>query len=235
MVHTAIILAGGFGTRLQSVVNDVPKPMAPINGKPFLDYQLHYLKHYGIKKVIFSLGYLAEKIQHHFKNSFNGIELVYVVEEHPLGTGGAIRLAIEQCTEEEVIVINGDSFFNLDLNSFYQLHRLHASQISLALRSVDNASRYGTIELNVHRIISFLEKNNQHQKGIINAGVYILNTKLYLSNTMASHFSIEKDFFEKQLTHLIINGFEFNGYFIDIGIPEDYSKAQHDFKEFTYR
>ncbi len=235
MVETAIILAGGFGTRLQSVVKDVPKPMAPINGKPFLDYQLHYLKHYGVKKVVFSLGYLANKIQDWYKYTFNGIELVYVVEETALGTGGAIRLAMEHCNEEEVLVLNGDSFFDIDLNAFYKLHCSHSSQVSLALRLVDNASRYGTIELNAQRIISFKEKNNLEKKGIINAGIYILNRKLYLNKTNASNFSIEKNFFEIQLNTLSIHGFEFSGYFIDIGIPEDYAKAQHDFKEFTYR
>lgn len=236
MVNTAVILAGGFGTRLQTVVADLPKPMAPVNGQPFLDYQLNYLKHQGIKKAILSLGHLAQKVQDHYKNSFHGIEIMYVVEESPLGTGGAIRAALERVFEKEVLVLNGDSFFDIDLQKFYNLHQNQESKISLALRRVNNASRYGTIQTNNdNRIISFKEKNSSEEAGTINAGIYLLDRELYLSLTSTGAFSIEKDFFEKQLDQIVINGFGFDGYFIDIGIPEDYAKAQHDFKGFKYR
>ncbi len=237
MLQTAIILAGGFGTRLQTVVNDVPKPMAPIDGIPFLTFQLTYLKHFGFKKVILSVGYLSEKIKNHYQISFEGMEIEYVTESIPLGTGGGIRLAIESCQENLALVLNGDSFFDIDLNRFYNLHQQNHSQISLALRKVPDASRYGTIQTNSkHQLISFKEKNTVAEVGIINGGVYILDKNLFLLNTSPlTTFSIEKDFFEKQLTKLNIKGFEFNGYFIDIGIPEDYAKAQNDFKEFKYR
>ena len=237
MLQTAIILAGGFGTRLQTVVSDLPKPMAPINGEPFLNYQLNYLKHYGIKKVILSVGYLAEKIQAHYKSNFNGIEIEYVVETSPLGTGGGIRLGLKSCKDDYALVLNGDSFFDVDLHEFFKLHLNESSQFSLALRKVVDSSRYGTIETDDNdRIISFKEKTNITKEGKINGGIYILNKKLYLNNTVeGNNFSIEKDFFEKQLNQLHIKGFEFNGYFIDIGIPEDYTKAQHDLNEFKYR
>lgn len=237
MLQTAIILAGGFGTRLQTVVNDVPKPMAPINGEPFLNYQLDYLKYYGIKKVILSVGYLAEKIQEHYKLNYNELQIEYVVEQSPLGTGGGIRLALEKCKDNVVLILNGDSFFNIDLLKFESLHKIYKSEFSLALRKVTDASRYGTvISDDTNRIISFQEKNGELKKGTINGGTYILNKKIYLRHTNENiNFSIEKDFFEKQLTKLNIKGFEFNGYFIDIGIPEDYAKAQNDFKEFKYR
>jgi D-glycero-alpha-D-manno-heptose 1-phosphate guanylyltransferase len=237
MITTAIILAGGFGTRLQSVVNDLPKPMAPINGQPFLSYQLNYLKHFGIKKVILSLGYLPEKIKDFYGTNFNGLEVDHVIEKEPLGTGGGIRLAIEKCNEENVFVLNGDSFFEVDLKEFYNLHSENNSEISLALRKVSNAERYGTIEKdNKNRITSFKEKSGSAKEGIINGGVYILDKNMYLSSTPSDkNFSIEKDFFEKQLKTIQIKGFEFNGYFIDIGIPEDYAKAQHDFKGSEYK
>jgi D-glycero-alpha-D-manno-heptose 1-phosphate guanylyltransferase len=236
MLETAVILAGGFGTRLQTVINDLPKPMAPVKGKPFLDYQLQYLEHYGIKKVIFSLGHLAEKIQTHYKNTFNGLQLSYVIEKTPLGTGGGIRLALEQCSDSFALVLNGDSFFEIDLNHYYHLHLKENSHVSLALRKVQDARRYGTIETdNMHRIASFKEKTTVASPGIINAGVYILDKELYKKNTLPEKkFSIEKDFFEKYLGEITIKGFEFNGYFIDIGIPEDYAKAQHDFERFAY-
>ncbi len=237
MITTAIILAGGFGTRLQSVVNDLPKPMAPINGEPFLNYQLNYLKHYGIKNVILSVGYLAEKIKAYYGSNFNGLEIDYVVEENPMGTGGGIRLALEKCTESLSFVLNGDSFFDVDLIKFNDLHIQNRSQISLALRKVNNSERYGTIEKTKENIISsFKEKSGIDHEGIINGGVYILDKNLYLQKTpSATNFSIEKDFFEKQLSNSLISGFEFEGYFIDIGIPEDYLKAQNDFKGFKYK
>lgn len=236
MITTAIILAGGFGTRLQSVVSDLPKPMAPVNDQPFLNYQLNYLKHYGINKVILSLGYLPEKIKDFYGYNFNGIEIDYVIENEPLGTGGGIRLALEKCIEEKVLVLNGDSFFDVELNKFYKLHTTNNSEISLALRKVNNAARYGTIEKDKNsKIISFIEKSGLEKEGIINGGVYILDKKIYSNLTPANkNFSIEKDFFEKQLQNIQIKGFEFEGYFIDIGIPEDYAKAQHDFKGFKY-
>ena len=237
MLNTVIILAGGFGTRLQKVVSDVPKPMAQINGEPFLNYQLNYLKYFGIKTIIFSTGYLAEKISDYYKTNFNGLTISYSHETSPLGTGGGIRLAIDKTTDEEVLVLNGDSFFDLNIEQFYKLHKTANSATSLALRNVSDASRYGTIIKNTeNKIISFKEKNGNVNEGIINGGVYILNKNNFIKHTPATkNFSIEKDFFETKINNQTIFGFEFNGYFIDIGIPEDYLKAQHDFKEFKYR
>ena len=237
MLNTAIILAGGMGTRLKTIISDLPKPMAPIMNVPFLTYQLNYLKHFGIKKVIFSVGYLSEKIIAHYNQSFENINIEYSIEKNPLGTGGGIRMAMSNLKEDLVLILNGDSFFDLDLEQFYNLHLEQKSDFSLALRYVNNSERYGNIEFNSsNQITSFIEKNQLNQSGYINAGVYILSKKLYLQNTKPDiNFSIEKDFFEKQLNQLIIKGFEFKDYFIDIGIPEDYLKAQDDFKEFKYK
>ena len=237
MLNTAIILAGGMGTRLKTIISDLPKPMAPIMNVPFLTYQLNYLKHFGIKKVIFSVGYLSEKIIAHYNQSFENINIEYSIEKNPLGTGGGIRMAMSNLNEDLVLILNGDSFFDLNLEQFYNLHHEQKSDFSLALRYVNNSERYGNIEFNSsNQITSFIEKNQLNQSGYINAGVYILSKKLYLQNTKPNiNFSIEKDFFEKQLNQLIIKGFEFKDYFIDIGIPEDYLKAQDDFKEFKYK
>ena len=237
MLNTAIILAGGMGTRLKTIISDLPKPMAPIMNVPFLTYQLNYLKHFGIKKVIFSVGYLSEKIIAHYNQSFENISIEYSIEKNPLGTGGGIRMAMSNLNEDLVLILNGDSFFDLDLKQFYNLHLEQKAEFSLALRYVNNSERYGNIEFNSsNQITSFIEKNQLNQSGYINAGVYILSKKLYLQNTKPNiNFSIEKDFFEKQLNQLIIKGFEFKDYFIDIGIPEDYLKAQDDFKEFKYK
>ncbi len=237
MLKEAIILAGGFGTRLQTVVNDVPKPMAPINNIPFLNYVFDYLKHYQIQHVVLSTGYLAEKILDHYKDEFNGIKISYAKEETPLGTGGGIRLAMTKCTTQDILVLNGDSFFDVDINMHYSNHVSKQADCTLALRKVDNAARYGTIQLGDLNVIdAFKEKDSVECEGLINGGVYILNRETYLSKTEAgSVFSIEKDFYEKRIKELHIFGFEYNGYFIDIGIPEDYKKAQDDFKGFKYR
>ena len=237
MIREAIILAGGFGTRLQTVVSDVPKPMAPVNRLPFLNYVFQYLKFFGIQKVILSTGYLSDKIISYYGQQYLGIEILYTKEETPLGTGGGIRLAMEQCQSKDVLVLNGDSFFDVNLNEYFIHHDKLKAQCSLALRKVDNASRYGTISLGFsNKIDSFKEKDGQEIPGLINGGVYILNRELYLNETKSnSAFSIEKDFFETKIQQMNICGFEFSGYFIDIGIPDDYHRAQIDFKEFKYR
>jgi D-glycero-alpha-D-manno-heptose 1-phosphate guanylyltransferase len=236
LLKEAIILAGGFGTRLQAVVNDVPKPMAPINNEPFLNYVFDYLKHYQIEHVVLSTGYLSEKIVEYYKSEYKGIKVSYAKEETPLGTGGGIRLAMTKCSTKYILVLNGDSFFDVDITTHYQNHISKQADCTLALRKVDNAARYGTIVLGRENTIeSFKEKDNIEQVGLINGGVYILNRELYLSKTAeANAFSIEKDFYETKIKELQIFGFEYAGYFIDIGIPEDYKKAQIDFKNFNY-
>lgn len=237
MLKEAIILAGGFGTRLQSVVSDVPKPMAPVNGEPFLNYLFDYLKCFNIQHVVLSTGYLSDKIINYYQASFKDIHISYTTEVSPLGTGGGIRLAMEKCLENEVLVMNGDSFFDISLSDFYHQHKLADSDCSLALRTVNNAARYGTITLNDSRqIVTFQEKNNIPCAGLINAGIYLIRKSVFMNQTPREQsFSIEKDFFEKNLNDLKLFGFEYTGYFMDIGIPEDYTQIQHDFKKFTYR
>lgn len=237
MLKEAIILAGGFGTRLQAVVSDVPKPMAPINKEPFLNYVFDYLKHYQIEHLVLSTGHLADKISEYYKNEFKGIKISYAKEETPLGTGGGIRKAMEKCKTGDVLVLNGDSFFDVNIKSHYRNHVFKQADCTLALRKVKNAARYGTIQLGrLNRISAFKEKDNKAVQGLINGGVYILNREVYLNKTEENvPFSIEKDFYEKKLNELSIFGYEYDGYFIDIGIPEDYSKAQIDFKNFNYR
>ncbi len=236
MLKTAIILAGGFGTRLQSVVNDVPKPMAPINGQPFLNYQLRYLKQQGIQHIILSTGYLADVIKNYYAHQFEGLTISYAHEAEPLGTGGAIRFAMEQCSQENVLVLNGDSFFDIPILPLYELHQSKKAAATLALREVPNAARYGLIEQNENkRITAFHEKSGLETKGIINAGVYVITISNFFAHTPANqNFSIEEHFFKTQLNNLYFQGIGFDNYFIDIGIPNDYKQAQHDFKRFTY-
>ena len=216
MLKEAIILAGGFGTRLQSIVSDVPKPMAPINNVPFLNYIFDYLKFFKIEHVVLSTGYLSEKISDYYKDEFKGVKISYTKEESPLGTGGGIRLALEKCMTKNILVLNGDSFFDVDLHAYYPLHAQFNSNCTLALRKAANAARYGTIKLNdTSAITEFKEKDGIEQEGLINGGVYILNRELFLSKTKPDiAFSIEKDFFENRINELRIFGFEYDGYFM---------------------
>ena len=234
MITEAIILAGGFGTRLQSVVKDLPKPMADINGRPFLEYQLNYLAKYGINRVIFSVGYLSETISNHFGNSFNGIDIDYAHEENPLGTGGGILNAFHKRKTKELIVLNGDTLFEIDIESFYKKHIVSKSLFSLALRELESVDRYGSVITKDSIIAKFAEKGEYKGQGVINGGVYIINELFFEKAKLPQKFSMEKDVFEKLLNSFDFYGFPFSNYFIDIGIPEDYNKAKDEFKKLNY-
>jgi len=237
MIRTAVILAGGFGTRLQPVVKDLPKPLAPVNGQPFLNYLLAYLHAFEFNSIVLSVGYLSQKIREYYGSSYHSMKIEYSTEVAPLGTGGGVRLALEKVREQECLVLNGDSFFDIDLSHFYSLHVARQAHASLALRQVEDTSRYGAVVTGKdNRVNYFREKNGLGEQGSINAGVYILNKKIFLERTpVEKNFSIEKDFFEVNLKNLEIFGFKFTDYFIDIGIPDDYTRVQNDFKGFKYK
>jgi D-glycero-alpha-D-manno-heptose 1-phosphate guanylyltransferase len=232
LVHEAIILAGGLGTRLREAVSEVPKSMAPVNGRPFLDYLLAYLAHHDVRKVILAVGYKAGSIITHYGEKYD-----YSVEDEPLGTGGAVRQALGLSNEKETLVLNGDSFFDIDFKSFCQLHAQAGADCSLALRRTEDAGRYGTVITGPGgRINRFHEKNESRGTGLINGGIYLVNRQKFLDHTPAeTPFSLEKDFFEKKAGELKLFGFEFEDYFIDIGIKKDYEKAQNDFTRFAYQ
>jgi D-glycero-alpha-D-manno-heptose 1-phosphate guanylyltransferase len=229
----AIVLAGGMGTRLQSVVKDVPKPMAAIKDKPFLYYVLSHLHRFSIDKIILSVGYKSESIQAYFGDQFNGIPIEYTIEKEPLGTGGAIFMALQKISSEHVFITNGDTFFNVDIDAFEKFHLKKAADISMSLRALPDVARYGTVRLNETQIIGFDEKQGLHQPGTINAGSYIFNSKKIRPLSYPQKFSIEKDFFEKNLQTLYFAGYVTNDYFIDIGIPEDYARAQQELEQIT--
>ena len=222
----AIVLAGGFGTRLQSVVSDRPKPMADINGEPFLKYILEYLKRFDISKVVLSTGYMSEVIEDYFKDSYKGMSIVYSKEETPLGTGGAIKRGLSYCSEDDIIVLNGDTFFDVDIYSLMQRHKSLDADITLSLKKMYDFDRYGTVEVDENFILNFKEKMYVDE-GLINGGVYAIKKKRF--DIIADKFSIEKDVLEKREKRL---GYAISdGYFIDIGIPQDYQKAKEDFKK----
>jgi D-glycero-alpha-D-manno-heptose 1-phosphate guanylyltransferase len=228
----AIILAGGFGTRLQSVVNDVPKPMAHVAGRAFLEWVLDHCLENGIKEAILSVGYKSEAIINHFGKEYKGIQIKYAIEKEPLGTGGAIRYAMEMLEDDKnCLILNGDTLFKSDLQKLYGSFIEKSADLIVSLRRMYDFDRYGVVEINeLNRIISFQEKK-YCQEGLINGGVYILNSKLmkHIFPKVES-FSFEKDFLERYVQQLNFIGIEQSGYFIDIGIPEDFEKANRDLK-----
>lgn len=220
----AIVLAGGMGTRLRQVVADVPKPMALIAGRPFLEILLEALARKGFSRVILSLGYMAEKISGHFGAQFAGLDITYVVEERPLGTGGAIRLALEACTQDHVFVFNGDTYLELEVDLLEQ--QWQKKQIPIVVgRQVSDTTRYGRLLVSDDKIIGFSEKGIAGP-GLINAGCYVLATDALARFSLNLPFSIETDYLVPAVTNAALGVFVTEGMFIDIGIPEDYIRAQ---------
>jgi D-glycero-alpha-D-manno-heptose 1-phosphate guanylyltransferase len=224
----AIILAGGKGTRLRTVVTDVPKPMAPINDKPFLFYQLMHLHQFNYTKVVLSVGYMHEKIIQYFGNEFRGMSLEYAIENSPLGTGGGVRLAEKYITLPHYTLLNGDSLLTLDLLAVNKRFMESKPDVVIASKLMNKPSRYGTLSLDGDRITAFKEKEEALDLGWINAGVYLMKKGL-LKRELNEAFSFENDFLEPNCDELFMSVYRTEAYFIDIGIPEDYQRAQHDF------
>lgn len=229
MIREAIVLAGGFGTRLQTVVKEVPKPMAPVAGKPFLQYILDYLIAHKVSHVVLAVGYLRETIIDYFGDSYQSLSIAYAIEENPLGTGGGILNACKQIKGDNVFVINGDTFFDVDLVELSAFHETNNALLTVALKKMEKFDRYGTVETdNEGRIIGFLEKKYLDE-GLINGGIYCLNKHIFHPE-LPEAYSFEKEILEKEIVNRKIYGLRSEGYFIDIGIPEDYARAQNDFK-----
>jgi len=220
----AIVLAGGFGTRLREVVPDLPKPMAPIAGRPFLEILLTALAKKGFKRVILSLGFMAEKISNHFGNEYLGMELVYEVESKPLGTGGAVRVALARCVADHVFVFNGDTYLDLEVSDLEQLWQASHCP-AIVVREVPDTSRFGRVVLEEGRVTSFLEKG-MVGLGLINAGCYVIPKNLLDEFVLGKNFSLESDFFYSAIQQQRFNGFVTHGLFIDIGVPDDFELAQ---------
>lgn len=223
-----IILAGGLGTRLRSVISEVPKCMAPVAGKPFLWYLLKFLTKYDVNRVILSVGYLREVIFKWIddvKKEFP-FEISYAIEEAPLGTGGGIKLGLSNAQTNNVIVLNGDTFFDVNLDKLMEFHTLHSSSVTLSLKSMQNFDRYGCVILNEtnQRIIRFEEKK-YCKEGLINGGIYVIDKSKSIFKNLPEKFSFEKTVLESQCKLGNLLGIVQKGYFIDIGIPEDYQKA----------
>ncbi len=227
-IKEAIILAGGLGTRLRSAVPELPKCMAPINGIPFIAYVINYLQEQGIEKFILSLGYKSDIIIDFINQQYSSTNFKYSIEKEPLGTGGAILLACQQTTSENIIITNGDTLFKVKLNQLSEVHHQLNATCTLSLKPLENFERYGVVELNKNNtIISFKEKQF-YKKGLINGGMYALHVGSFLQKKLPEKFSFEKEYLEKDYLNGTMYGSIQDEYFIDIGIPEDYIKAQKE-------
>ena len=228
MERVAVVLAGGFGTRLQSVVRDLPKPMAEVAGRPFLTYVLDELAAHGFSRAILSTGYKHECIESYFGDVYRSLSIAYARETEPLGTGGGIWNAIQQSPAGYTFVCNGDTLFHADWDALERLALRHRSPV-IALRRVDDVSRYGCVETSPDgRILRFVEKGGVVGAGCINAGVYLLPKSLFAGFRVGERFSFEKDIMEKRVSEQPFYANISDGYFIDIGIPEDYVRAQKE-------
>jgi len=231
-IKQAIILAGGFGTRLKAVIADIPKPMAPVCERPFLAFIMDYLAKNNFEKVVLSIGYKGEMIQDFFGTHYKGITVEYAEEATPLGTGGGILNATKTCSDEAILVLNGDTFFDVDILAFANFYRENKADLVLGLKPMQDFERYGTVILNDENRITKFQEKQYRKTGLINGGAYILTKAIFEKQgfTIGQKFSFETDFLEKYVVELAFYGFVSDTYFIDIGIPEDYAKAQVDFE-----
>ena len=227
MEREAVILAGGLGTRLREVVDDIPKSMAPVNGKPFLEYVLNRLIEYRFNRIILATGYKNEAISSYFGDHHGEASLIYSMEKEPLGTGGAIFLASSQVTSDYFFVLNGDTLFSVDLDAMEDFSRKEKAVITVALKPMADFDRYGSVSLEGDRIVSFNEKKFCNS-GLINGGIYFVNKRWFRLNATTEKFSFEKDILEKGTSYDLIAGYISDSYFIDIGIPGDYFRALKD-------
>ncbi|MEX3972092.1 nucleotidyltransferase family protein [Paraburkholderia caribensis] len=223
----AIVLAGGLGTRLRSVVPDLPKPMAEVAGKPFLWWVLRRLEQQGIGDVYLSVGYKREVIEAYFGAKFGALNVHYVVEDEPLGTGGAIAKAFDAIGGEEAFVLNGDT---MTIVEFADLRSAAASDVDLtmAVAKLDDVARYGAVDFeatSMRRVTAFREKG-QTGAGFINAGVYLVKREALKRYPLPEKFSFEQDFLHAHLADLRVSAVPAVSQLIDIGVPDDYALAQ---------
>ena len=222
----AVVLAGGLGTRLRSVTGGLPKPMAPIRSRPFLEYVLDSLVAEQFDQAVLSIGYRGDVIESHFGCSYRSLRLTYHREIDPLGTGGALLQSLRHLTSEHIFVLNGDTFLQLRFHDMLAFHLRHNAAVSIAATSVEDSSRYGKLQIGRHEdLIAFTEKGTDGP-GVINAGAYLLRKDIFSGFDLPAVFSFETDFLQVHHHRFRTKVYRTQGEFIDIGIPEDYARAQ---------
>lgn len=224
-ISRAIILAGGFGTRLQTVLPNLPKPLAPVRGLPFIHYILRWLEQSGVKHVIACTGYLADKMEAGFRSYSGRLEMTFLREESPLGTGGAIYRALREAGVGGAFALNGDTYFPADLCRFQQEAERLGSFFAIALRRLPDVSRYGAVDLDGGHILAMNEKGRSGP-GLVNAGLYLLPADLPQRTPMPDVFSWETDLMQLKVPLLGAAGVVLEAPFLDIGTPESYAEAE---------
>lgn len=226
----ALILVGGLGTRLKDISKDMPKSMMPVQGIPFLEHVLVNLKRHRIDEIILCVGHLHGSIERYFENGSKwGIKITYSCENRQLGTGGSIKLAQQFVTGDNFMVLNGDSFLNCNPTKLVRFHVHNHAFLTMALVKIEDTRRYGTVEINNDgRIIRFSEKTDISKSLLINAGLYVFNKQIFEYIPSGRDVSLEREIFPK-IIHKRIFGLADHSYFIDIGTPADYERAQVDF------
>ena len=224
---TAVILAGGLGMRLRPVVSDRPKPLAEVNGRPFITYLLDQLADSGVKRIVLCTGYMGEKMEEVLGGRWRSAQLIFSQEQTRLGTGGALRLAYRHIQTETALVMNGDSYCEVDLAAFWQQHKLYPQDCTILLTMVQDVQRFGQVKLNSeNQAIQFEEKGKVSGHGLINAGIYLLKMSEIKSIPEQQVFSLETDLLMNLVTQGQLRGFITQGTFIDIGLPESFEQAQ---------
>ncbi|MEO7309061.1 MAG: nucleotidyltransferase family protein [Chitinophagaceae bacterium] len=221
-----IILAGGLGTRLRTVLADLPKCMAPVAGRPFIDYVIDYFLAQGIEKFILALGYKAEVIIGHMEQNYPDLDIQYSIEIEPLGTGGAIKKACKMLDSDMAVITNGDTLYKIDLSQAIMELGERQPDCTLLLKPMQNFERYGVVELDSQNKITAFKEKQFYESGLINGGVYLLTVPSFLKEVFTEKFSFEKDFLEALYPLRNLCGLVQDAYFIDIGIPEDFERAQ---------
>jgi D-glycero-alpha-D-manno-heptose 1-phosphate guanylyltransferase len=230
-IKECIILAGGLGILLRSEVADLPKCMAPVADKPFINWVITYLQSQGITSFVFSLGYMHEAIELYVNENYPFLHAQFSVEDEPLVTGGAIKLAVQLCKEENVLVVNSDTLFETNNTLLLAEHITGKSAYTLALKPRQNFDRYGAVTINKNNIITAFSEKKYIQQGLINGRIFLINRNIFKQPNLSEKFSFEKDYLEKYLETLNLMGIEDDGYFIDIRIPKDFKKANAEIKE----
>jgi len=224
----AIILAGGFGTRLKTVSGEVPKPMVSVAGKPFLEHQITFLKEQGIKDIILAVHHMSDKIKSYFGTGLRwSVNITYSEEDVPLGTAGAIKNS-QKYVDDTFVVLNGDSYSHVDIKDLLDFHRAKNSISTVCLTKSKNPSNYGTVIIEGNKIVKFSEKSSQENEALVNSGVYVLEPKIFDYIEPNKNVSIEKDIFPKLAESGSLWGYQYEGYFMDIGRPETYHKFKED-------
>lgn len=225
----AIVLAGGLGTRLATVSGGAPKPMIPVAGRPFIDHVLDGLVEIEVDRLFMAVSYRWESFREHLGDSYRGIPLTFSVESEPLGTGGAILKCLREYGLERCLILNGDTLFRIDLQELVRKHAACRAPITMALRWLEDTSRYGIVRCDAAGYIeSFQEKTGRIEPGLINGGIYVLERRALEKLPMPARFSFERDFLTEHVLTLRPMGVESRSYFIDIGIPEDLQRARRE-------